>query len=88
MIGETAAADCGNYAPGVTMDKALWIASLFAEMAVDVRPGVRAFFWFNENKKTEADWRITSCNAPRGEAGLPGRRRQQQVCDAAVSRPA
>jgi hypothetical protein len=64
MIGETAAADCGNYAPGVTMDKALWIATLFAEMAVDVRPGVRAFFWFNENKKTEADWRINSCNAP------------------------
>lgn len=33
-------------------------------MAVDVRPGVRAFFWFNENKRAEADWRITSCNAP------------------------
>jgi len=46
------------------MDKAQWIASLFSEMAADVHPGVRAFFWFNENKKTEADWRITSCNAP------------------------
>jgi hypothetical protein len=64
MIGETAAADCSNYAPGVTMNKAQWTASLFSEMAADVHPGVRALFWFNENKRAEADWRITSCNAP------------------------
>jgi hypothetical protein len=64
MVAETAAADCANYAPGATMTKAEWTASLFSEMAANVRPNVRAFFWFNENKRGEADWRITSCNAP------------------------
>ena len=60
MIGETAAADCSHYAAGVTMTKDQWIADLFLQMSK--RPNLRAFFWFNINK--EADWRITSCDAP------------------------
>lgn len=60
MIGETAAADCGNYAAGTTMTKDQWIDNLFNAMAD--RPAVRAFFWFNVNK--EADWRISSCPNP------------------------
>lgn len=60
MIGETAAADCANYAPGTTMTKDQWISAFFN--ALDARPGVRAFYWFNELK--EADWRISSCPNP------------------------
>lgn len=60
MIGETAAADCANYAPGTTMTKDEWINKFFDDLAA--RPNVRAFFWFNANK--EADWRITSCPNP------------------------
>jgi hypothetical protein len=78
MIGETAAADCAHYAPGVTMTKDLWITSLFTEMGAFYRPNLRAFFWFNENKRSEADWRITSCNAPAAQeayrAGVAGSR--------------
>jgi hypothetical protein len=62
MVGETAAADCSNYAAGTTMTKAQWTTALFAAMAA--RPNVRAFFWFNQNNGGEADWRITSCPSP------------------------
>jgi beta-mannanase len=62
MVGETAAADCSNYAAGTTMTKAQWTTALFDAMAA--RPNVRAFFWFNQNNGGEADWRITSCPNP------------------------
>ena len=62
MIGETAAADCSNYAAGTTMTKAQWTTALFNAMAA--RPNVHAFFWFNQNNGGEADWRITSCPTP------------------------
>ena len=62
MVGETAAADCSNYAAGTTMTKAQWTTALFNAMAA--RPNVHAFFWFNQNNSGEADWRITSCPSP------------------------
>jgi Glycosyl hydrolase family 26 len=62
MVAETAAADCANYAPGVTMTKDGWINKFFADMVP--RPNIQAFFWFNDNKAREADWRITSCPNP------------------------
>jgi hypothetical protein len=62
MVGETAAADCSNYAAGTTMTKDQWTTALFAAMAA--RPNVHAFFWFNQNNSGEADWRITSCPSP------------------------
>jgi len=62
MIGETAAADCSNYAAGTTMTKAQWTTALFDAMAA--RANVHAFFWFNQNNAGEADWRITSCPSP------------------------
>jgi mannan endo-1,4-beta-mannosidase len=60
MIGETAAADCANYAAGTTIGKDEWINRLFLDMGA--RSWVKAFFWFNIKK--EADWRITSCPNP------------------------
>lgn len=60
MIGETAAAECTDYAAGTTMTKDEWISELFN--AMNNRTGVKAFFWFNEDKET--DWRITSCPNP------------------------
>jgi hypothetical protein len=62
MVGETAAADCSNYAAGTTMTKAQWTTALFDAMSA--RANVRAFFWFNQNNGGEADWRITSCPSP------------------------
>jgi hypothetical protein len=62
MVAETSAADCASYFPGATRTKAQWIGDLFGEVAS--RPAIRALFWFNENKWSEADWRITSCPNP------------------------
>lgn len=62
MVGETAAADCNNYAAGTTMTKAQWTTALFAAMGE--RPNVHAFFWFNQSNGGEADWRISSCPSP------------------------
>jgi hypothetical protein len=74
MIGETAAADCSNYAAGTTMTKDQWTTALFAAMGA--RPNVHAFFWFNQNNSGEADWRITSCPSPAAQnayrAGVAG----------------
>jgi beta-mannanase len=49
MIGETASAEAGG-------DKAAWIHGLFD--AMERRPAIRAFVWFNHDKET--DWRIQS----------------------------
>ncbi len=54
MIAETAAADSTHSDPAYGMTRAEWINALFD--AIEARPNVRAFIWFNIDK--EADWRV------------------------------
>jgi hypothetical protein len=70
MVAETAAADCPNYAAGDTMTKSQWIASLFAEMAPDVRPGVQAFFWSTRTRRRRRTGASPRATPPRRRAPI------------------